>query len=80
MEGSSYLFPYHWLNDWLIEGLLAFWTAFTTNSLKAPVDHVGLSWPKYTGKNGSIIVFGDDVGSQVEGVGKIDEFYPLDSC
>jgi hypothetical protein len=58
----------------------AFWTSFTTDSLKAPVDHTGLAWPKYTGRNGSIIVFGNETASQVKPVAVMDEVYPLDSC
>jgi hypothetical protein len=59
---------------------LAFWTAFTTDSQKAPVDHMGLGWPKYTGKNGSMVVFGEGMASRVEGVEKMNEVYPLGEC
>jgi hypothetical protein len=76
MEGK-YTFL-HTLNRTLT--VSAFWTSFTTDSLKTPVDHTGLAWPKYTGRNGSIIVFGNETASQVKPVAVMDEVYPLDSC
>lgn len=57
-----------------------FWVSFAANSSMAPRDHTGLMWPKYTGRGGSIIEFGDGVGSQVEPVTVMDEVYPLESC
>jgi hypothetical protein len=47
------------------------------------VDHTGLTWPKYTGRNGSMIVFGDErneMASQVKPVIAMNEVYPLDTC
>jgi hypothetical protein len=64
----------------LIRMRVAFWAAFTTDSNRAPVDHTGLMWPMYTGRNGSMVVFGDGVGSQVKPLGAMEEVYPLEEC
>jgi carboxylesterase type B len=62
----------------------SFWVSFATNALMAPVDSSGLTWPKYTGKNGSIIVFGDDAdggkAAQVESVDVMNDVFPLAEC
>jgi hypothetical protein len=41
---------------------------------------MGLVWPRYTGRNGSMVVFGNEKASQVESVGKMNEVYPLEEC
>jgi hypothetical protein len=48
--------------------------------MKEPVDHKGLKWPRYTGRNGSMAVFGEGVGSQIKAVGAMEEVYPLEEC
>lgn len=58
----------------------SFWVSFAANSSMTPMDHTGLAWPKYTGQGGSIIEFGDMVGSKTKPVTVMDEVYPLESC
>jgi hypothetical protein len=63
--------------------LLAFWVSFATDSSKNPMDETGMKWPKYSGRNGSIVVFGDDEddrASQVESVDVMNAVYPLAEC
>jgi len=37
----------------------AFWVSFASNPLADPVDHVGLTWPKYTAAGREMVVFGN---------------------
>jgi len=66
-----------WQTSYAME---AFWVSFAVNSSIAPIDHTGLAWPEYTGREGSVVEFGNVIGSQVESVSIMNEVYPLDSC
>ena len=42
---------------------IAMWVAFAANSSAQPRDHLGHVWPKFTVKDGQIMVFGNATGS-----------------
>jgi hypothetical protein len=58
----------------------AFWASFTADSSKSPVGSAGLMWPKYTGGNSSIVVFGDAVGSQLQPATVLNDIVDFNSC
>ena len=42
---------------------IAMWVTFAANSSAQPRDHLGHVWPKFTVKDGQIMVFGNATGS-----------------
>lgn len=66
-----------WQTSYAMQSL---WVSFAANSSVPPIDHTGLAWPNYSGHNGSILEFGDAIGSKVMPVSVMDDVYPLESC
>lgn len=61
----------------------AMWASFAANSMKAPVDHTGLTWPMFTGVNGTIVTFGDNeknTSSAKAPASVLSAVYPVESC
>ncbi|KAF2736257.1 alpha/beta-hydrolase [Polyplosphaeria fusca] len=67
-----------WQTSYAME---AFWTSFAANASKAPVDHLGQVWPKYTGTESQIVVFANDTAVQLKkSSSAYGSIYAMDTC